>query len=291
MRINAYPRTPILTTDNVFPTDSQENGTKAISAKLLATQLLGLLDQDSLYAWYDAIKIPVWDRRRIYRGKYLGNEVTPLQQARIRNGTFEDLFIGDYWIINNHEYVILDFDYYMGQYETQTEDVSVFIQSHHVTSYMRNLNLSSAYSSTSPPTGGYGNSIINTETIPNTFDPMIETDFGDHIQPVTLYLSTAVDTSGDISSFNFFKIKSVIPSVSMLFNGAVRNNKTNFINMVEDKMLAYYSIGKQEPIFEDVWTRDLGNTGQPLCISWGTLLTGGSNTPRKIYPIFSIQYG
>ena len=36
----------------------------------------------------------------IYRGKYLGTAVTDEQYAAIAAGTFDDLYIGDYWKIN-----------------------------------------------------------------------------------------------------------------------------------------------------------------------------------------------
>ena len=48
----------------------------------------------------------------IYRGKYLGDTYTNEQKAAIANGTFDDLFIGDYWTINNINWRIADFDYY-----------------------------------------------------------------------------------------------------------------------------------------------------------------------------------
>lgn len=48
----------------------------------------------------------------IYRGKYLGTSVTDEQYAAIRNGTFDDLYIGDWWTIGGLNYVICDFDYY-----------------------------------------------------------------------------------------------------------------------------------------------------------------------------------
>ncbi len=50
----------------------------------------------------------------IYRGKSLGSSVTAAQQTAIHNGTFEDLFIGDYWTINNVNYRIAAFDYWLG---------------------------------------------------------------------------------------------------------------------------------------------------------------------------------
>lgn len=49
----------------------------------------------------------------IYRGKYLGTSVTAEQYAAIKNGTFDDLYIGDYWTIGGHDWVICDFDYYI----------------------------------------------------------------------------------------------------------------------------------------------------------------------------------
>ena len=36
----------------------------------------------------------------IYRGKHLGDSYTPEQQAMVEAGTFDDLFIGDYWEID-----------------------------------------------------------------------------------------------------------------------------------------------------------------------------------------------
>ena len=48
----------------------------------------------------------------IYRGKYLGESVTAAQYAAIKAGTFDDLFIGDYWTIGGVNYRIAAFDYY-----------------------------------------------------------------------------------------------------------------------------------------------------------------------------------
>ena len=47
-----------------------------------------------------------------YRGKYLGTSVTAEQYAAISAGTFEDLYIGDYWTIGGVNYRIAAFDYY-----------------------------------------------------------------------------------------------------------------------------------------------------------------------------------
>ena len=48
----------------------------------------------------------------IYRGKNLGSAVTDEQWAQIGAGTFGDLFIGDYWVINGITWRIAAFDYW-----------------------------------------------------------------------------------------------------------------------------------------------------------------------------------
>lgn len=49
----------------------------------------------------------------IFRGKYLGDHVTDEQWAAIKAGTFDDLYIGDYWTIGGVDYVIAAFNYYL----------------------------------------------------------------------------------------------------------------------------------------------------------------------------------
>lgn len=48
----------------------------------------------------------------IFRGKNLGSSLTEAQSAAIQAGTFDDLYIGDYWTIGGVDYVIVAFDYY-----------------------------------------------------------------------------------------------------------------------------------------------------------------------------------
>lgn len=54
----------------------------------------------------------------IYRGKSLGSTVTTAQYAAIKAGTFDDLYIGDYWTIGGVNYRIAAFDYYLHSGDT-----------------------------------------------------------------------------------------------------------------------------------------------------------------------------
>ena len=47
----------------------------------------------------------------IYRGKNLGTQFTAEMSANIKNGTFKDLYCGDYLVINGTTYRFMDFDY------------------------------------------------------------------------------------------------------------------------------------------------------------------------------------
>ena len=54
----------------------------------------------------------------IYRGKNLGTSVTADQWAEIAAGTFKDLYIGDYWVINSKTWRIAGFDYWLNYGDT-----------------------------------------------------------------------------------------------------------------------------------------------------------------------------
>ena len=51
-------------------------------------------------------------RNSIYRGKSLGSTYTLAQQQAVSTGTFEDMYIGDYWTIGGVNYRIAAFNYY-----------------------------------------------------------------------------------------------------------------------------------------------------------------------------------
>lgn len=63
---------------------------------------------------------PVTMRRNVYRGKNIGTSYTAAQKAAVSSGSFEDLYLGDYWIINGVTWRIVDFDYYYQIGDTRT---------------------------------------------------------------------------------------------------------------------------------------------------------------------------
>lgn len=51
-------------------------------------------------------------KKHIYRGAYLGDYITESQNMAIEAGTFDELYIGDYWRLNSVTYRIADFNYW-----------------------------------------------------------------------------------------------------------------------------------------------------------------------------------
>ena len=97
----------------------------------------------------------------IYRGKYLGSAVTSAQWAAIKNGTFDDLFVGDYWTIGGVNWRIAGFNYWYNTGDTNcTKNHAVIVP---------DSNLAScAMNSTNIPTGAYVGSDFYTGSNSNT---------------------------------------------------------------------------------------------------------------------------
>ncbi len=121
----------------------------------------------------------------VYRGKYLGSSVTDEQYAAISAGTFEDLYIGDYWTINGVNWRIAAFNYYYnkGNVAWTTNHVVIIPGSNLYTAQMN---------STATTTGGYLGSEMHTANL-ETAKTTINNAFGsDHVLPHPIYLTNAV---------------------------------------------------------------------------------------------------
>lgn len=113
---------------------NQDNKLMQIDYDTLATAILNKLSTQSFNSLntssklvLDAInelnsKMPnnnAASHNGIYRGKSLGSSVTQAQWNAIQAGTFDDLFIGDYWTIGGVNWRIASFDYYYNIGDTE----------------------------------------------------------------------------------------------------------------------------------------------------------------------------
>lgn len=130
----------------------------------------------------------------IYRGKSLGSTVTTAQYAAIKAGTFDDLYIGDYWTIGDVNYRIAAFDYYLNSGDTNctTHHVVIVPDTCLYNAQMHNTS-SGGYEggAANTTTGGYVGSDMyksNLEQAKTT----IKSAFSGHVLKHRIYLTNAV---------------------------------------------------------------------------------------------------
>ena len=121
----------------------------------------------------------------IYRGKSLGTSVSSTQWTAIQNGTFDDMFIGDYWTINGIKWVIAHFDYYynIGDTNFATHHVCVVPESNLYNHVMNDENTTE---------GGYESSKMRTTGLANAL-ASVQSAFGStHVKSHRIYICNTV---------------------------------------------------------------------------------------------------
>lgn len=174
----------------------------------------------------------------IYRGKYLGNSVSTAQYSAIRNGTFEDLFIGDYWTIGDIDYRIAAFDYYFNTGDTPCKV-------HHIVIVPDQCLYNSNMNDSSTTTGGYVGSKLYRNGL-NDAKLTIENAFSNHILSIRLYLSNSM-VNGKVSSRAWFDSKVNLLSEVMVYSSVsfspMGDGMNNILNhKVEKSQLPLFAL-------------------------------------------------
>lgn len=223
----------------------------------------------------------------IYRGKYLGSSVTAEQYAAIADGTFADLYIGDYWTISGVNYRIAAFDYFL--YGGDTECTK-----HHAV-IVPEKNLYSAQMNTSnTTTGGYVGSAMYTTNLAQA-KTTIKAAFSGHILTHREWLVNAV-SNGKASGGGWFDSDIELMTEQMVYGACV-------FNPVSDgsTVPANYRISKMQlPLFafnptmvntrQDYWLRDVITAADfARVIYFGTANYLNASNSLGVRPAFCIS--
>lgn len=130
----------------------------------------------------------------IYRGKSLGSTVTTAQYAAIKAGTFDDLYIGDYWTIGGVNYRIAAFDYYLNSGDTNctTHHVVIVPDTYLYNAQMHNTSSGGWESGAANTTaGGYVGSDMYKSNLEQA-KATIKSAFSGHVLKHRIYLTNAV---------------------------------------------------------------------------------------------------
>ena len=122
------------------------------------------------------------------RCKYLGASITDAQNTAIKNRTYDDLFIGDYWTINGVNWRIVAIDYYYNVGDTNFDKGNIIVMPDTVL-YNAQMN------TTNTTTGAYHGSLMRTQNL-NNARTIAQNAFGSHLANHRILLANSVDTSG-----------------------------------------------------------------------------------------------
>ena len=191
----------------------------------------------------------------IYRGKYLGSSVTAAQWASIAAGTFDDLFIGDYWAMSSVNYRIAAFNYYLKTGDTScTTPHIVIVPDTNMYTYVMNDE--------KVTTGGYVGSKMYTSGLADALTA-IETAFGStHILSHRQYFCNAV-TSGHPSGGSWYDCKVALMTEQNVYGckifGPMDDGSSVYSNYTVDK--SQYPLFAHDPYMitnrHTYWLRDV----------------------------------
>ena len=145
----------------------------------------------------------------IYRGKNLGSSLTEAQSAAIQAGTFEDLFIGDYWEINTRKYRIAGFDVYLG--------INNSVNFHHAVVVADENMYTSVYGGANAL---YINSTARASIKQETYgaESLIISAFGDsHVKAYNQFYPSAADTNGVATACSWVDARVELMNENMVY--------------------------------------------------------------------------
>lgn len=158
-RLTEYPAATRFDANDILIKDGT-NGTKKITVANAASEFAGLVSDVN--------------HRNIYRGKNLGTAITDAQKTAISSGTFDDLFVGDYWTLNGTVYRIADMDYWLNCGDTA-------FTKHHLVMVPDGNMYSAPMNDANTTEGGYVGSKMYTEGLDNA-KATIQAAFGNVLQ-------------------------------------------------------------------------------------------------------------
>ena len=227
---------------------------------------------------------------RIFRGKNLGSTVTDEQKAAIRDGSFKDLFLGDYWVINNITWRIVDMNYW---YNTHTADDEYF-KSHHLVIMPDTCIGSAKMKNDGTTTGGYvGSDMYKTGL--SSAKTAITNAFGNLVLTHGEYLVNAV--SNGKPSGAILKASTVeLPSEIMMYGTNIYSPGNDGITVPALRtycktQLALFNVAPRYIVVEGTyyWLRDVVSSDSFARVSNnGCAHKRAANYPCRVRPYFCI---
>ncbi len=222
----------------------------------------------------------------VYRGKALGGSVSEEQYAAIKAGTFDDLYIGDYWTIGGVNYRIAAFDYFLNNGDTECTD-------HHAVIVPDTCLYKAQMNESDTVEGGYVGSEMYTANLEQA-KTTIKSAFSGHVLKHRIYLVNTV-ANGHASDGAFCDSEVELMCENMVYGSGI------FLpaNLPGNFAANYRNEKSQLPLFQHepsrianrdaFWLRDITNGGSFACVQGeGTAGLDASSNSFGVRPYFCI---
>ena len=281
--------TTALSDDDVFIIDGQA-GSRKVKAKELAQALADKLPKN-------AASVGVgYGKSGIYRGASLGSGTSfaaassAAQRAAITDGTFEGLFVGDYWTINNRIYRIADFNYWKrsGDSDFSANHIVIVPDASFGNSPMNDTNTTA---------GAYVGSMMYTssDSMLNAARNTISNDFGSYLASHKEYLPNAVDSSGAQSAGAWYSSTVELMNEPMVYGCFIRAKPTSgsgHLYTIDKSQLALFRLNPaMVNLRYNYWLRDVVSSTSFAYVNGGgtAAYDGASNASLGVRPAFAVK--
>ena len=182
-------------------------------------------------AFYSLVPDGAPTHNNVFRGQNLG-ALNATHITNIQNGTFRDMFIGDYFSVNGSNYVIAGINtkhlhgdsgplgnhlILMPDTFSKLEDGTLMNSDGKTTHYMNDTDTTA---------GGFAGTKLYQTYMPS-IQRRLETDFGSHLLTFREFVSTHVDENGASDQGKWRDAKLSIPNEVMVYGSALNGNNKN----------------------------------------------------------------
>ena len=260
------------------------------------------------YSIYSPTDFNAYPHNGIYRGKNLGTFTstaeleTFLANHEITTGNFTDLYLGDYFTIQdgtyNANWMIAGFDteFYKGWLVDGSSDVQ-WITQHHITLIPRVPLFNAQMNSTNTTSGGYKGSAMHTSTLP-TVVSNLQTVLGTHLLKRYALLSTAVDTTrsnmygtagGASSSWEWTEVYATLPSEVQIYGSTIWSSSGYDTGEACMKLPVFNFINHVQFSRWGFWLRGVASSSNFCLASYsGLATTWGASNSVGVRPVICI---
>lgn len=241
-------------------------------------------------SWTDKIRLLFPDNagahNSIFRGKDLGTVVTTKQYADIANGSFEDMYVGDYWTIGGFVWRIACFNYYRNTGDS-------LVPGNHITLVPDTVLYSHVMNDTDITTGGYTGSKMYASGL-DSAKTTIRNIFGSHLFKHRQIYSNAT-TDGKASGWAYIDSEVDLMNEIMVYGSTVWGESTiggtGYNIGVGKSQLPLFALNPQSiNTRQSYWLRDVVTASIfANVISDGNANINRASYARGVRPAFSIS--